>query len=277
MTTAFVPVPGGRLNVVDDGGPGNPPILLLHAAIADLRSWDDLVPPLVGAGYRVIRYDLRGFGGSTTEEVDYSNRADAVAVLDAHGIDRAVLVGNSRGGQIAIDTAIEFPDRVVAVVGVAAGLGGFETDATPEEVAAFERGEALEAADPPDVDAIVDLDVRFWVDGIGQSETRVSSAIREKVRAMDSAQYAADRIKGRPIVLAPPAGARLGDLRCPVLAVAGELDASEVAQTARHLEAEAPNARAVIMPGTAHMIGMEVPDELAALIFEFLAPLPRWS
>ena len=277
MTTAFVPVPGGQLNVVDDGGPGDPPILLLHAAIADLRSWDELVPPLVAAGYRVVRYDLRGFGGTTTEEVDYSNRADAVAVLDALGIDRAALVGNSRGGQIAIDAAIEFPDRVVAVVGVAAGLGGFETDATPEERAAFERGEALEAADPPEVDAIVDLDVRFWVDGLGQPETRVTSAIREKVRAMDAAQYAPDRVNGHPIVLVPPAGERLGDLRCPVLAIAGELDASEVAQTARHLEAEAPNARAVIVPGAAHMVGMEVPDELAALIIEFLAPLPRWS
>ena len=75
----------------------------------------------------------------------------------------------------------------------------------------------------------------------------------------------------------PRADDRLADLRCPVLAVAGELDASEVAQTARHLEANAPDARAVILPGVAHMIGMEVPDELAALIVEFLAPLPRWS
>jgi pimeloyl-ACP methyl ester carboxylesterase len=51
MTTAFVPVPGGQLNVVEDGSPGDPTILLLHAAIADLRSWDELVPPLVTAGY----------------------------------------------------------------------------------------------------------------------------------------------------------------------------------------------------------------------------------
>ena len=277
MTSTFVSVPGGRLHVADDGRPGDSPVLLLHAAIADLRSWDDIVPMLVAAGYRVVRYDLRGFGQTTTEEVDYSNRADAVAVLDALRIHRATLVGNSAGGQIAIDTAIESPDRVVAVVGVAAGLGGFETDATPEEVVAFERGDALEAADPPDVDAIVDFDLRFWVDGLGQPETRVRAAIRDKVRAMDAGQYAADRVSGRPMPLKPPAGARLADLRCPVLAVAGMLDASEVAQTARHLEEQAPNARAVVLPGVAHMIGMEVPGDLAALITEFLAPLPRWS
>jgi 3-oxoadipate enol-lactonase len=277
VTTSFVPVPGGRLNVVDEGDPSDPPILLLHAGIADLRAWDELVPPLAAAGYRVVRYDARGFGQSTTDDVAFSNRADAIAVLDALGIERAALVGNSRGGQIAIDTAIEFADRVVAVVGVGAGLGGYEADLTPDEVALFEEMEALESAEPPDPDAIADIDVRVWVDGPGQPETRVLPAVREKVRAMDAPQYAADRVHGRPIPLDPPANARLFDLRCPVLALAGDLDVSEVAHTARHLEAHVPGARAMIVPQVAHMIGMEIPDELAALIVEFLAPLPRWS
>ena len=112
----FVDVPGGRLFVVDEGD--GPPVVLLHAGIVDLRSWDGLVPHLVAAGYRAVRYDARAWGRSTTEDVAYSNRADLVAVLDALGIGRAALVGNSRGGQIAFDTAVEFPDRVVAVVGV---------------------------------------------------------------------------------------------------------------------------------------------------------------
>ena len=62
-----------------------------------------------------------------------------------------------------------------------------------------------------------------------------------------------------------------------MLAVAGALDVGEVAQTARHLEAHAPQARAVVWPDVAHMIGMEVPERLAGAIVEFLAPLPRWS
>jgi 3-oxoadipate enol-lactonase len=277
MTATFVAVPGGRLRTLDAGKPTDPAIVLLHAAVADLRSWDDVVPPLVDAGYRVVRYDARGFGDSTTEDVDYSNRADGVAVLDALGIDRAAFVGNSRGGQIAFDAAIEFPERVVAVVGVGAGLGGFEGEPTPAELAVFEEGEALESADEIDVEALVDLETRVWLDGIGQPATRLPAAIRERFRAMDAAIYAPARVTGRPIVLEPPAGARLTDLRCPVLAIAGALDVSDVAQTARHLEANAPDARAVIMPGVAHMVGMEAPSELAALIIDFLAPLPRWS
>ncbi len=277
MTSTFAPVPGARLKVVDEGSPGDPPVVLLHAGIANLGSWDELVPLLTEAGYRVVRYDARGFGASTTEDVEFSDRADLIAVLDVLGIDRAVLVGNSRGGRIAFDTAVEFPDRVVAVVGVGAGLGGYDADSTAEEIALFDEMEALESADEPDPEAIADIDLRVWVDGPGQPDTRVPAAIRERVRAMDLPNYLPGHVSGRSLPLTPPAAERLANLRCPVLAIAGAVDVSEVAETARHLESSAPDARAVIVPNVAHMIGMEVPDELAALIVSFLAPLPRWS
>jgi 3-oxoadipate enol-lactonase len=275
MTTTTIGVPGGRLNVTDDGS--GPPILLLHAGIADLRAWDALVPHLVGAGYRAVRYDQRGFGASTTDDVPFSNRADVLAVMDALGIGGAVLVGNSRGGQIAFDTAIEFPDRVVAVVGVGAGLGGFDGGMTPEEATLVEEMDRLESAESPDPDAIADIDVRAWVDGPGQPPTRVAASIRDAVRAMDAPQYAPERVGGQPIPLDPVASERLSDIRAPVLAIAGALDFSDVVATARHLGSGAPDARALIWDDVAHMIGMEVPERLAAAIVEFLAPLPRWS
>jgi len=276
MTTErWIDVPGGRLYSVSDGE--GPPIVLVHAGIADHRAWDPMIDGLVAAGFTAIRYDIRAYGASTTEDVLFSNRADLIGVLDAWGLQRAALVGNSRGGQIAFDTAIEFPDRIVAVVGVGAGLGGFEGDVTAEEQALFEEADRLESADPPDPDAIADFDVRLWVDGPGQSPDRVAPAIREAVRAMDRPLYVPGRVDAQPIVLDPNAASRLGDLRCPVLAVAGALDLSDVAQTARHLEAHVPNARAVVLPGVAHMIGMEVPDTLTGLIADFLRPLGPWS
>jgi pimeloyl-ACP methyl ester carboxylesterase len=274
-TERWVEVPGGRLFSVADGA--GRPLVLAHAGIVDQRAWDPMVEGLVAAGFRAIRYDARAYGASTTEDVAFSNRADLVAVLDAWGLTRAALVGNSRGGQIAFDTAIEYPDRVVAVVGVGAGLGGFEGDPTPAEQAVFEEGDRLEAAEPRDVEALADLEVRLWVDGPDQPTDRVPSEIREAVRAMDLPLLAPDRVAGRPIVLEPAAAERLAELRCPVLAIAGGLDVTEVAQIARHLEANAPNARAVILPDVAHMIGMEAPDRLTALIAEFLHPLGTWS
>ncbi len=271
----FVEVPGGRLFVVDDGD--GQPIVLVHAGIADHRAWDGMISGLVFAGYRAIRYDTRSFGRSSTDDVEFSNRSDLVAILDAFRIGRAVLVGNSRGGQIAFDTAIEFPDRVAAVVGVGAGLGGFEGTLTPLEIALFDEMEGLEQAEPQDADAITEMDVRVWVDGPGQPADRVPLPIREAVRAMDRPQYETGHVYGQPIVLTPPAAKRLDELRCPVLAIAGALDVSDVAETARHLAANAPNARAVILPDVAHLIGMEAPDQLNALIVDFVRPLGAWS
>ena len=84
------------------------------------------------------------------------------------------------------------------------------------------------------------------------------------------------RVRGREIRLDPPANDRLSELRCPVLAIAGRLDFSDVVHTAQRLESAAPDARAVVWDDVAHMIGMEQPERLASTIVDFLAPLERW-
>jgi 3-oxoadipate enol-lactonase len=272
---SFIDVPGGRLFAISEGA--GPPVVLIHAAIVDLRAWDRVVPGLVAAGYRVIRYDMRGFGRSTTEEVEYSERADLLAVLDAFGVARAAVVGNSRGGSIAFDTAIESGERIVAAVGLGSGPGGFDGGATPQELAIFAEGEAVQSATPRDPDAIADLMVRIWADGPRQPPTRVPSAVRESVREMARPLFLPGHVAGKRLELVPPANDRLGDLRCPVLAVAGALDLSHIVKAVGRLEEAAPNARAVVWPDVAHMIGMEQPERLVAPIVAFFAPLRPWE
>jgi 3-oxoadipate enol-lactonase len=268
----MVQVPGGRVHAMADGD--GPPILLLHAGIADLRAWDAMVPFLVAAGYRAVRYDERSVGRSETADVAFSRRADALAVMDALGIERAALVGNSLGGITALDLALEAPDRVVALVTVASGISGFDGGATPAELEAWAAMEAAEAAG--DGERIADVDVRFWVDGVGQPESRVDPAIRELVRAMDRPSCEPGHVSGRPIPLEPPAAARLADVAVPTLAVAGDLDASSTHEAARRIAESVPGARRVSLPGVAHMIGMEAPGALSALVTEHLAALERW-
>lgn len=275
MPVTNIDVPGGRLRVADDGA--GPPIVLLHAGVADLRAWDATVAPLVAAGYRAVRPDTRGYGASTTEDVPFSLEDDVIAVLDALGIGRAALVGNSRGGMTAFDTAIAFPDRVVAVVGVGAGLGGFDGGGTPEEMAINEEYEKVDAADPFDADALTEFEAGVWLDGPGQPPGRVDAALRAAFIDMARPLNEPGRVGGQRIALDPPANDRLAELQCPVLAIAGALDFSEVIATAERLAAAAPDARAEVWPDVAHMIGMEQPDRLAATIVTFLAPLDRWS
>lgn len=271
--TRSIAVPGGRLHAVVDGE--GPPILLLHAGIVHLRSWDPLVPYLVAAGYRAVRYDTRGYGQSTTEDVEFSNRADLLAVLDDLGIACAAFVGNSRGAMIALDTILESPGRAVAFAWVGGGIGGFETDSEPYEMAIYERAEAAEAAH--DVEAMAELEIEIWVDGIGQKPTRVPAWIRDAVRAMDLPLLSPDRVTGRPIPLEPPANGRLAEIAIPVLAVVGSLDTTDPRAAAIRVEEAVPGARRVVIPNVAHMVGMEAPELLAGLIVDLVRPLGTWA
>src|SRR6185503_12660369 len=134
--TSSLDVPGGRLAIEDEGS--GPPIVLVHSAIVNRRSWHALAPLLVDAGYRVIRYDMRGFGESTAEAGEFSPRADLLAVMDARGIGKAAVVGNSWGAMNALDTVIEAPDRFVALCWLGGGVGGFDGGKTPEEQTLFD-------------------------------------------------------------------------------------------------------------------------------------------
>jgi pimeloyl-ACP methyl ester carboxylesterase len=273
--TRSIAVPGGQLHAVADGN--GPPILLVHAGIVDLRAWDPLVPFVVDAGYRAVRYDTRGFGRSTTDDVEFSNRADLRAVLDALGIGRAAFVGNSRGAMIALDTILESPERAVVFAWVGGGIGGFEAGAaTPEETAIFERADALESSGS-DPDALADLEARIWVDGPRAAEGRAPRWIRDAVRDMDRPLLEPGRVMGRPIPLDPPANERLGDIAIPVLAVVGAEDTTDTLAAAERLEVAVAGARRVVLPNVAHMVGMEAPERLAGLIVDLVRPLGTWG
>jgi pimeloyl-ACP methyl ester carboxylesterase len=259
-------VPGARLYWESTGS--GPALVLVHAGIADHSMWDDDVPALA-AGHRVVTYDCRGYGRSASTDVAFSNRADIAALMDHLGLERVAVAGISRGGMIALDFTLEHPTRVAALVLVAAGLGGMQLDLRPEEQAMGDLEESMWQA--KDWAGVADLDVRAWVDGIGQPEDRVPSAIRERVRAMSRANYEAEYPGGQPIVLAPPAAGRLAEVHVPTLVLHGDLDTSTIAPVAEALEAGIAGARRVTLHGVAHMVNLERPNEFRALVLDFLA------
>ena len=264
--TGKVEVPGATL-FWESTGRGHA-LVLVHAGICDQSMWDDDVPSFAG-GHQVITYDCRGYGATRSTDVAFSNRADLIAVLDNLGIARASLLGCSRGGAIVLDTTLEYPDRVSALIWVNGGLGGLEHESTPEEVALFESEEPL--AEARDWAGLADLDVRIWVDGIGQSPTRVPAHIRERVRAMSLANYVAEHPAGQPIVLDPPAAGRLGEIAVPTLIVEGELDPSDTHAAADALATGIAGARRVTMKGVAHLPNLERADDFRRIVRDFLA------
>ena len=115
------------------------------------------------------------------------------------------------------------------------------------------------------------------MDGPGQPVTRVAPVVRAAFKAMDRELLEPGRQYGRRQKAAAPAIDRLSTVRVPTLVVIGDLDTVGTRAAAERLAADVPAARLIHIPDVAHIIGMEVPDQLAALIVEHLAPLPRWS
>jgi pimeloyl-ACP methyl ester carboxylesterase len=117
-------LPGGDVQVTDTGEPASAragaPIVLIHCFGCSLRWWDSMVPPLA-RDHRVIRIDLLGHGGSAKPKSGYSisdQGALVAAALDRLGVQGAVVVGHSLGGDVAVsvaEQASELVDRVVII------------------------------------------------------------------------------------------------------------------------------------------------------------------
>lgn len=265
----FLNVNGGRL-YYETAGQGRA-VVFIHAGIADSRMWQPQWEAFA-PHYRLVRFDTRTYGQTTTEDVPYSNRADLLALLDHLGIERAVLIGCSRGGQIAADFTLEHPERVSALVLVCAGMGGLtQIDSDPEQDALYEEAEAAEAAG--DWAKVIDLDVRAWVDGFGRPMDTATDArlepIRALVREMEWASVAHNSEGGQPIVLDPPAAGRLAELRLPVLVLAGDYDELAAQKIGDLYAAGVAGAQLVHLP-TAHLPNLELPDEFNRLVRDFL-------
>lgn len=244
------------------------PVALIHAGVANLRMWDEQVPAWA-PHHRVIRYDTRGFGRTETDDVEFSNRADLAALLDHIQAPSAYVLGASRGGMIALDFTLEFPERVDALVVVAGGIGGFEEDSDAQSQALFEEAERrLEARD---WDWLTAFETAYWVDGPGQSADRVDPATRKRVEEWIGSTYRAEKVEGRPQPLVPPAAGRLGEIRVPTLVVVGALDEAGTRRACEHLAAEVGDGRLEVFEGAAHMLNLEQPERFSRTVLEFLS------
>jgi len=245
------------------------PLILIHGGLLDGRMWDGQFDVLA-EGYRVIRYDVSGHGRSATPPDAFYDHEDLHRLMGALEIDRAVIMGLSLGGRIAIDFALEYPDKVAAMVVVGPGLGGFRFDS--EEVLEG-RKELIDSWGKGEWDRVVELFQRSWTDGPYRSPEEVDPTVREKVRMM-SRQTIENTAEGR--TMDPPAVDRLTELKMPMLVVVGELDMPDIHEIADLLLTADPNAEKVVIEGAAHMVNMEKPEEFNRVVLEFLEELQPW-
>jgi len=264
--SGFVDVEGGRLYYETEGA--GHPLLLIHGGLGSLRMWDEQASAFAER-YRVIRYDNRGWGRSETDDVEYTDVADAAAVLDHHDARSAFVVGQSRGGSIALDFVIHHAERADALVSVAGGVNGFQPPRSEADAQPFRDMVPLDEA--KDREALAELETRVWVDGWGQPASRIDPDVRKRVHGWILDDLRRELPWGKPQGLEPPAADRLSEVRVPTLVIIGDVDEAAGVAAGRHLASSVEGAKLVEFPGVAHMIQLEEPARFNALVLEFLA------
>jgi pimeloyl-ACP methyl ester carboxylesterase len=197
---------------------------------------------------------------------EWSPERDVLALIDALDLKPPHVVGCSMGGEIAIDFALAYPERLSKLVLVGATYGGFEFK--PEHEHVFQK--EIEARKAKDYEALNDAMLELFVDGPYRRPGYVAKEVRELVHDMNQRAMRVDFAKSPPIEPDPLAATRLGDIAAPTLIVVGDVDVPTVLEAADQLAAAIPNARRAVIRDAAHLPNMEHPEEFNRIVRDFL-------
>jgi pimeloyl-ACP methyl ester carboxylesterase len=257
---------GGHLQyeIVGEG----PNVTLVHPGLWDMRTWDREFRRFADAGYRVLRYDVRGYGGSSRPEAgaSYSHDRDLLALLDANEVTQTALVGCSMGGGISIEFALEHPERVWALVPVASGLGGFASTEEEDEWWT-ERDAPIEALiEAGDLEKAQELRLEIWAP-LGTTDER-GARIRDI--AFDNLHEITMDESGEE-QLDPPAAHRLGEIDVPTLILEADHDPPDMRRLSDFLAVEIMGSRRVVVEDADHVVNVRQPERFEELVLPFLA------
>jgi pimeloyl-ACP methyl ester carboxylesterase len=260
--TGRVKVDGAELYYEAEGT--GAPVILIHGWSLNLRMWDRQVPDL-RRHYRVIRYDRRGFGKSTGDEDFSKDVADLGALIDSLHLDKVHLVANSQAGPVALEYAIQHPDKVrTLTLHGSIAPSGFPLTWSGSDSPPFQ--EWLKIPKEQRLDAFR----RSW-------KSHPLMAIpagmnRERIRRDELI----DAYRGyRLLNPQPPAPSsfnsmdELRQLKTPTLVIIGADEIPFLQIVARSLAYYLPNAQLVVVPGGGHMINLVQPTRYNAVLRKF--------
>lgn len=251
-------VNGARL-WYDEAGNG-PPVLLLHGGLGDSGLWEPVVP-FLAERFRTIRTDLRFYGRSTGPAVSWSWHDDALGVLDVLGIERTALVGLSLGGRLALELALDSPERISALALVAPGLSGHDGAAyTSEQEARYEAAEAAR-----DLDTAMEVDFEVW------APLGADDRMRTLWYSSPDAEPLPEGVEPLP-ARGGAAKPRLGQLAARTLVATVAHDPAGFREIGPLVAAEAPNAQHVELDSD-HYVTLREPELVARTLLDFLSGL----
>jgi 3-oxoadipate enol-lactonase len=232
-----------RFWVVERGE--GPAVLFFHFGLGDWRVFEPQVRALADK-FRCIAYDRRFIGRTEAPDEPHAPVDDAIALLDALEVERAALVGLSGGGGLALDVAYAHPERVTALVHIAAPVTGLPLTLSPKLEAAYA------AAKTPEEEMAVDMEV--WAP-LGAEE------LFRELRLQAPAGELPEAAKRPPVVLE--------DVRVPTLVVIAKHDPPGLSNAGREAARRIPGARLVEVDSD-HYLTLREPELVTGLIRDFL-------
>lgn len=249
---------GVRLHWRLEGAADRPVLVLLNSIGTDLSLWDRTIPLLLPA-FRLLRIDTRGAGGSDAPDGDYTLSmlaSDVAAIMDDAGVAAAAVAGVSLGGMVAMQLALDYPERVSALALIC-------TSVTMDPAAWAAR---IETVRTQGTAAIAGMGVdRFLSPGFAARHPEIAETLRDGIARQADAGYAGAGAAIRDMALAD----RIAAIAVPTLVVTATLDVSTpYAGHGEHL-LTIPGARHVSVDG-AHLPPVEAPGALVTALRHFL-------
>jgi pimeloyl-ACP methyl ester carboxylesterase len=264
---SYVEIGGHSIRYRDEGPTGAPVLLMLHGFTFSLDSFDTLAERLK-ADYRVLRYDLRGHGLTGPDpQKRYAPEERAALIgdfLDAVGVEKATIIGNSLGGLAAWRFAAEAPSRVEGLVLISPGA--YPMNGVGEEPAPVPPMLAAYLRTVPQVGLDASLS-RIYADGQSLTEER-----RTQIRAMMTQPGNGDAfVDALRVFTLPDPEPQLSSIGVPTLIVWGEEDLVIDPGHGAQMVSVMPNASLLMLPDVGHVAQEEAPEQLAEAIRAFLA------
>jgi 3-oxoadipate enol-lactonase len=253
----FLDLAGSKI-YYEECGTGAEAVVLIHDGIADSLVWDGVWPAFCKQ-FHTIRYDRRGYGRSPATTEIYTETDDLFALLRHLKIKRAMLVGSSHGGALAINFTLDHPSLVEQLILVGAVVDGYGFSDQ-----FLLRG--LKNNEPGEKD--VARLIANWANDKYLLAADHAEA-KKKLQAILTAnpQDLTHDDMPRP---SRPAVARLSEIHIPTLILVGDQDIPDVHAHAGVIENGIPNSRRVVVEDTGHLMYLEKPDEFSHIVLIFL-------
>jgi 3-oxoadipate enol-lactonase len=256
----------GRNIAYDLVGPETAPVICMtHSLASDGGMWTEQVPPLLQAGFRVLRIDMRGHGGSGPVDGDYTMSAlasDVAAVLDALAISRVHYIGLSIGGMLGQAFALEHAGKLASAIwcDTLPSTPAGAPEVWQQRVDTVRGANSLTPLAEPTIE-------RWLTDAVKQQRPGRWRQIRDTIIGTTPAGYlgCVAAIRNFDFV------ARLPSLKLPVLVVCGSDDAGTPPEGNRQIASLVPGARYEVIGNALHFPNVEHPDTFNRIMLGWLS------